>query len=106
MPFAAFSNAMRASHIRLNLAVLLLCASTGSAQRQAPLIDIDSTGVSPRMERLARDVASRGPGVVNAFWTELEQTGTPLIESIPGDSSRVLVTFVWRGAADTKGVQV
>jgi len=106
MPFAAFSNAMRASHIRLSLAVPLLWASTGSAQRQASLIDIDSTGVSPRMERLARDVASQGPGVVNAFWTELEQAGTPLIEAIPGDSSRVLVTFVWRGAADTKGVQV
>src|SRR5215471_4048653 len=94
-----------ANHGR-SLIVLLLCTSIGRAQVPSPSVDIDSTGVSPRMARLARDVMSHGPAAARAFWTEVEQTGAPLIEPLANDSSRVAVTFVWRGAPETKSVVV
>jgi enterochelin esterase-like enzyme len=41
---------------------------------------------------------------VAAFWKEIGPEGSPLIESIKDDPKHRLVTFLWRGGDDTKGV--
>ena len=58
---------------------------------------------SPRIERLRADVAS-GLTNTDAFWSEVKATGTPLIE--PLGEKHALVTFLWRGAPDTRNVVV
>ncbi|WP_342324118.1 alpha/beta hydrolase-fold protein [Kosakonia sp. BYX6] len=52
------------------------------------------TPVSPRLQQLASEIAAGG--TTDAFWQEIKQTGTPLVE--PVDSSHKRVTFLWRGA--------
>ncbi len=60
---------------------------------------------SPRLARLASDVA-RGDGeAVARFWAEAKAQGAPLYEDV-GDAACTLVTFVWRGGADTRNVVV
>jgi enterochelin esterase-like enzyme len=51
---------------------------------------------SPRLERLRRDHAAGSPGAVAEFWREVQQSGSPLAESIPNDPDNDLVTFLWR----------
>jgi hypothetical protein len=54
---------------------------------------------SPRLRKLAADL-TRNPtatgSTVEAFWSELGETGTPLIERLTERSGEALVTFVWR----------
>lgn len=49
---------------------------------------------SPRLQALAHDL-ERG-GTTDAFWQEMAQRGTPLVE--PWSGQERLVTFLWRGA--------
>jgi enterochelin esterase family protein len=86
------------------VAPLLFLALTAEGQASVP--GIEDTGVSPRIERLKRDIAAGGTAAVNEFWTEVAQAGTPLIEAVPGDDRKTLVTFLWRGVPDTKSVLV
>jgi enterochelin esterase family protein len=59
---------------------------------------------SPRIERLARDLAAGDARAVEAFWREIETAGAPLVETIDGDADRALVTFVYRGDDSANGV--
>src|SRR5262252_8369276 len=81
---------------------LFLCAAL-VAQQGAPF---QQGGTSPRIERLRRDVTARTPNAVEGFWTEVRRAQGPIVEPAPGDASRELVTFVWRGDRDTKSVSV
>lgn len=40
----------------------------------------------------------------DAFWKEIKQRGTPIVEEIPEDEDHVKVTFFWRGSENTKNV--
>ena len=55
---------------------------------------------SPRIEHLRQEL-STGPvdGVLARFWAEVALTGTPLVD--PADHEHRLVTFLWKGHADT-----
>ena len=55
--------------------------------------------VSPRINRLHDDFRAAGPAAVEAFWNDVTASGTPIVE--PLDEDRVLVTFVWRGEAES-----
>jgi enterochelin esterase-like enzyme len=57
---------------------------------------------SPRLQALAQTLAAGGD--THAFWQERAQQGTPLIEALSPQES--LVTFLWRGTADTHRVQL
>jgi enterochelin esterase-like enzyme len=54
---------------------------------------------SPRLARLVESVSagSGAPDALDAFWREVTESGTPLVEHV-GDGS-ALVTFLWRGEA-------
>lgn len=61
---------------------------------------------SPRILALKGAVEHGDRGSVSAFWKEVEKTGAPLIEPIPGDRENMAVTFLWRGKPDTHNVIV
>lgn len=62
--------------------------------------------VSPRLAALQTQLEAGNRAALRSFWQEVAKEGTPLIETIPGDDKHVLVTFLWRGAEDTKNVVV
>ena len=60
---------------------------------------------SQRIEALRQRLAS-GDRTTDAFWAEIAQVGTPLIEPSQPDDKHQLVTFLWRGTAQTQNVLV
>ncbi len=82
------------------LVALLLGADTASQKKTSQ----ESTGYnSPRLARLAKALAAGESGALEAFWKEV-QAKAPLIEPVPGDESRRWVTFLFRGAANSRRV--
>jgi enterochelin esterase family protein len=59
---------------------------------------------SSRLRQLAAAVASGETDAVAAFWAEMKQKSTPLVESIEGQDEHVLVSFLWRGDESTRSV--
>jgi len=41
---------------------------------------------------------------LGTFWKDLEKSGAPIVESVPGDRTHELVTFVWRASVSAKQV--
>ncbi|MDR0227197.1 MAG: enterochelin esterase [Burkholderiaceae bacterium] len=86
---------------------LRLTASLAPLQGQAPDASEPSALQSPRLRALAQalaDAKARGgkgqetqgaQAATEAFWQQLRQQGTPLVEPLSDGQS--LVTFVWRG---------
>jgi enterochelin esterase-like enzyme len=61
---------------------------------------------SPRMQILKEALERADAGVLESFWDEMRECGTPLIEPIEGDDESSLVTFVWRATDPVLGVGV
>jgi enterochelin esterase family protein len=61
---------------------------------------------SPRISKLRKDLEIGNRSAVQQFWDETAKSGTPLVESIPGDGQHSLVTFLWRADAGTHNVAV
>jgi enterochelin esterase-like enzyme len=70
----------------------------------AALADAPPPPVSPTIASLLEAVRHGRPDAASEFWTRVQRTGTPLVESIPGDTTNVLFTFVWRGEPSTHHV--
>ena len=66
----------------------------------------DDALLSPRIERLKRDIALGEAEAVSASWADVARDGTPLIESRTADDDHVLVTFLWRGRESSERVLV
>ncbi|MGH9880839.1 MAG: enterochelin esterase domain-containing protein, partial [Pyrinomonadaceae bacterium] len=60
---------------------------------------------SPRIQALRSQIAS-GQTKTEAFWKEVAQQGTPLVESFGSDGKHQLVTFLWRSQHETRNVVV
>jgi enterochelin esterase family protein len=56
---------------------------------------------SPRLERLRADLADGTQGALDAFWAEVAERGTPLVEAAPPGSADPTVTLLWRDATAT-----
>jgi enterochelin esterase-like enzyme len=82
------------------LLAALLCVCPGSTVAQT----IASPPESPLLADLQRHVVAGDTGAVAQFWVAVASRTTPLVDSLPGDSTHVLATFVFRGASDTKDV--
>jgi enterochelin esterase family protein len=63
-------------------------------------------GPSARIDALKQQAARGNVGAVGALWARLGREHTPLVEEIPGDGRRALLTMVWRGGAGTSAVRV
>jgi enterochelin esterase-like enzyme len=72
----------------------------------AALFSADRSLESPHIVAL-QAAADRGDqAALQRFWSEVEAKGTPLIEPAPGEPHSSLVTFVYRGTAQTRNVVV
>ncbi len=60
---------------------------------------------SPRIEALRQQIA-RERGNTEAFWRQVAQEGTPLVEPFGTDGKYHLVTFLWRARFETRNVLV
>ena len=65
--------------------------------------------VSPRLQALRAAVETGDDDAVPAFWNEIKQQGTPLVEKIPenaagGSVGDVWLTFLWQGDDTTRNV--
>jgi enterochelin esterase-like enzyme len=67
---------------------------------------VKAARVSPRIAALEASLKTGDVTALAAFWQEVTEQGTPLVESIEGDDTHSLITFLWRGRADTKTVVV
>jgi enterochelin esterase family protein len=74
------------------------------ADRFPPLPNEDAASRSPRIIKLREALTQSSAGSEQAFWDEIKREGEPLVEPIPGDATRSLVTFLWHGSATTKNV--
>ncbi|HEX4421641.1 MAG TPA: alpha/beta hydrolase-fold protein [Kofleriaceae bacterium] len=59
---------------------------------------------SPRLAALAAKVAANQRGAEDAFWRQVTDEGTPLVEDIGDARGRLLLTFVYRARPDTRAV--
>ncbi|WP_020393303.1 alpha/beta hydrolase [Kribbella catacumbae] len=60
------------------------------------------TSISPRIGRLFDEYQGLGAVALDKFWREVAASGAPLIEE--PDENSALVTFVWRGTAESTSV--
>lgn len=56
--------------------------------------------LSPRLIKLQNDIQSNGQKAIDEFWKELDENGTPIIESIEDDPKNVLSTFIAKDEDD------
>jgi len=52
--------------------------------------------LSGEIKKLIKDIKTERINVIEEFWKDVEEQGTPLIENIKGDDNNVLVTFLYR----------
>ncbi len=71
---------------------------------QVPRLDWESSDRSPLLLQLRKRVAEGQSAALAEFWTSIEKSGTPILETIVGTEESVLTTFVWRGRPETKNV--
>ena len=79
-------------------------ADKSSLKRSNTLSDQTISG--PRITALQQALAQGDHAALDAFWREVSQQGTPLIEPVAHDTQNSLVTFVWRGGVETQSVAV
>jgi len=72
---------------------------------RSPRLEWESSDRSPVILQLRKSIADGGQVMAVAdFWKNVEKSGTPLIEAVPGSNRSVLATFVWKGKPATKNV--
>lgn len=64
---------------------------------EIPVADLKS----PRLLALKGET---GEASLKRFWEEVGKEGAPLVEPVPADDHYSLVTFLWHGNRDTRGV--
>jgi len=69
---------------------------------------MDKLIISPRINLLKSELKNNisNDKILENFWSELEKSGTPIVEEISEASDTVLVTFLYKGTEDTKNVVV
>jgi enterochelin esterase family protein len=60
---------------------------------------------SPRLRQLKAQLAKEDPSALRRFWEAMATEHTPLVEPIPKETGKVLVTFLWRATPGTTGVK-
>ncbi|MCM1992185.1 alpha/beta hydrolase [Oceanirhabdus seepicola] len=58
------------------------------------------------INELYKEIESGNINFVDSFWSNIKKTGTPIIESIDGDSEFSLVTFIYKGDDNTESLQL
>jgi putative esterase/uncharacterized protein DUF3327 len=108
---AVTNNAYRKRATVRTLPFVLLTASviTTLVHAQAgtvPAFAAADAFASPRISALRRAVGEQDPAAIDRFWSDVRASGAPLVEAVPGEAHSSLVTFVYRGTAQTRNVVV
>lgn len=74
----------------LVLTLSALASATPSRATEDPPLS------SPRLTALQSALTA---DAVAKFWQQIDQEGTPLIEPVPGEAGRMLLTFLWQAAS-------
>lgn len=91
---------MSRSHAPLVLSALALMLAASAACAQSS----GAAPASPRLRVLQEQVRTGNDTAETVFWGEVQRQGAPLVESVEGDSSQVLVTFLYHGDSTTRNV--
>lgn len=86
------------THLLLLLLLLVFGATAACAQNSG------AVPASPRLRALQEAARAGDEQAEPAFWSEVELHGAPLVEPIEGDSSQLLVTFLYHGDSATHNV--
>lgn len=70
------------------------------------MLDQDISIMSPRITRVADDLEAGKTEAVEELWSEIADSGAPLMEQVGDDDSQTLVTFLWRDPGDTENVLI
>src|SRR5262249_8314816 len=62
--------------------------------------------LSPRLAALQDRLKAGDRKALDSFWREIEQSGAPIVEPVPGNDRDVLVTIVWQAREETRNVFV
>ncbi len=62
--------------------------------------------ISPRLLSLQQELKSGNRAALETFWQEVAKQSAPLVETIPGDSRYLYVTFLWQAKGETRSVVV
>ncbi|MGH2549587.1 MAG: hypothetical protein ACRDHN_09365 [Thermomicrobiales bacterium] len=65
-----------------------------------------SSFTSPRLETLRAELEVNPMEAIERFWSEIEATGTPLIERFRDDPTAILVTFLWREREPLRNLRI
>ncbi|HEY2461393.1 MAG TPA: alpha/beta hydrolase-fold protein [Candidatus Acidoferrum sp.] len=84
------------------LAISLSLAARADAQQPALAWHEETT--TPRLENLRKQIGDGNSAALKQFWEEMKSHGTPLVETISNDPSKVLVTFLYRAEKPVKTV--
>jgi enterochelin esterase family protein len=94
----------------IGLAFVLAAGDIGAQQPSLPTParghSIPAAPESPRIAELLERLRRGDSTALVAFWERAASERTPIIEPIPGDSARVLETFVYRDATPLTNVVV
>ena len=74
--------------------------------RFPPLPNENASARSQKILALQAILQRGGQNAEDAFWSEIRTSGSPLVETIPGEPNRSLVTFLWQGSEATKNVML
>jgi enterochelin esterase-like enzyme len=71
-----------------------------------PLSNEDSASRSQQILALRDALHRQAPNAEELFWAKIQSDRYPLVEDMPGESNRSLVTFLWHGSTTTKNVML
>ena len=74
------------------------------AAPQSTATEVD--GESPRLTQLRGRLIQGDRSSLDRFWQSLVTEHTPILEPISNDTENVLVTFIWHGNGETKGISI
>jgi enterochelin esterase-like enzyme len=94
------------SLVPFNRVALRKVADLTLSDRVPLLVWEDINSRSPRLMQLRKDIMDEKTGAVQEFWKTIEKSGAPIIEPVSDSKESFLVTFIWKGSADTKNVLV
>jgi enterochelin esterase-like enzyme len=92
--------------VPFNRVALKKVADLTLSDRVPLLVWEDINSRSPRLMQFQKDIMDEKTGAIQEFWKTIEKSGAPIIEPMAGSKDSFLVTFVWKGAPDTKNVLV
>jgi hypothetical protein len=88
------------------LSALMGIALNHAQPRIAPPFSAADPFASPRMAAVRDAIEDKDPAAVERFWADVQASGAPLVEPVVGEKQYSLVTFVYRGTAQTRNVVV